>query len=54
MKPLLSICIPTYNGAHLLEIALQALLPQTSPEVSEPVRQRGSDVFKIVPITSGA
>lgn len=28
MTPLLSICIPTYNRADLLEIALQALLPQ--------------------------
>lgn len=28
MPPLLSICIPTYNRATLLETALQALLPQ--------------------------
>jgi hypothetical protein len=26
--PLLSVCIPTYNRAHLLRVALQALLPQ--------------------------
>lgn len=27
-RPLLSICVPTYNRAHLLRIMLQALLPQ--------------------------
>ena len=30
MKPLLSICIPTYNRAHLLRRALEALLPQAA------------------------
>lgn len=29
-KPLLSICIPTYNRARLLESALLALIPQVN------------------------
>jgi glycosyltransferase involved in cell wall biosynthesis len=35
-QPLLSICIPTYNRAHLLKVMLEALLPQ--------VRECGSAV----------
>jgi glycosyltransferase involved in cell wall biosynthesis len=40
MKPLLSICIPTYNRAPLLELALQSLGPQ--------VAQMNGDVELIV------
>ena len=34
-KPLLSICIPTYNRAHFLRVMLQALLPQVADCGSE-------------------
>lgn len=39
-KPLLSICIPTYNRAHLLKVMLKVLLPQ--------VREFENDVEVIV------
>jgi glycosyltransferase involved in cell wall biosynthesis len=29
-RPFLSICIPTYNGAHFLKVTLEALLPQVA------------------------
>ena len=28
--PLLSICIPTYKGAHYLKVTLEAVLPQAA------------------------
>ncbi len=41
-KPLLSICVPTYNRAHLLKIMLQAALPQVK-ELSDLVELCISD-----------
>lgn len=35
MNPVLTIYIPTYNSAHLLERMLEALLPQTEPWANE-------------------
>src|SRR5919204_2898541 len=35
MNPILSICIPTYNRAHLLEVSLRYLAPQAAEFSSE-------------------
>ncbi|MGD1809758.1 glycosyltransferase family 2 protein [Dapis sp. BLCC M126] len=49
-KPLVSICIPTYNGAQFLEIALESALQQTYPSIEIIVSDDDSkdDTVKIV------